>query len=403
MNRHKNRIQIDQERRVCAQNYAPLPVVLDRGEGVWVWDVEGRRYLDMLAGYSALNHGHCHPRLIQVLLSQAQTLTMTSRAFHNNRLAQFLDKICFISGFERALPMNTGAEAVETAIKAARKWGYIHKNIPAGQAEIIVAHQNFHGRTTTIVSFSSDSSSQEGFSPLTPGFVSVPFGDAAALEAAISPRTCAVLLEPIQGEGGVILPPVGYLKNVEQVCSRENVLFILDEIQAGLGRAGYLFAFQKEDVHPDALTLGKSLGGGMLPVSVFLARKEVMDVFTPGTHGSTFGGNPLGAAVALEALQILEDEAFVSRSHTLGTVFLDALRQIEHPALAEVRGQGLWVGLDVNPTYITGKELCLRLLEKGLLTKETRENTVRFSPPLVIQGEELKEAISIIRSVFREV
>lgn len=393
----------DLEDKYCARNYAPLPVVLTRGKGVMLWDAEGRQYIDMMSAYSAVSHGHCHPRLVKVLQEQAAELAIVSRAFYSDKLGAFLAKVCEVSGMEMALPMNTGAEAVETAIKAARRWGYTVKNIPADRAEIIVADGNFHGRTTTIVGFSSEPSYRDGFGPFAPGFKSVPFGDAAALERAITPHTCAVLMEPIQGEAGIVVPPKGWLAQVRRICDENNVLLILDEIQSGLGRTGKWFAFQHEDIRPDALILGKALGGGLLPVSAFLTRAEVMKVFRPGTHGSTFGGNALAGAVGLAALEVMEDEKLVERSAVLGRRLMGRLKAIDHPAIREVRGRGLWVGVDIDPGFVAAHELCERLLAKGVLSRETHETVVRFAPPLVIEQSQIDEAVDRLEEVLSDI
>lgn len=391
------------ENQYCAQNYKPLPVVLTRGEGVWLWDDKGNRYLDMMSAYSAVSHGHSNPKLVEVLTRQASRLAITSRAFHNDQLGKFLEKLCKVSGFDKALPMNTGAEAVETAIKAARRWGYRVKGIPAGQAEIIVADQNFHGRTTTIISFSSEVDYKADFGPLTRGFTTVPFGDADALEAAITPHTCAVLMEPIQGEAGIRVPPQGWLRRVRDICDRHNVLLILDEIQSGLGRTGRMFAFQHEAIKPDAITLGKALGGGLLPVSAFLARNEVMDVFNSGSHGSTFGGNPLAAAVAYESLWLLEEGRLPERSAELGAYLMDGLKEVGRDIFTDVRGRGLWVGVDLDPKFMSASTLCHALMHQGILTKETHDRTIRFAPPLIIRQEEIDWALEKISSVLASV
>ncbi len=388
------------EEKYCAHNYAPLPVVLVRGNGVWLFDDAGNKYLDMMSAYSAVSHGHGHPRLLAALKHQAETLCIASRAYYTDKLSPFLEKLCQFSGMDMALPMNTGAEAVETAIKAARLWGYRSKNIPENKAEIIVASGNFHGRTTTIVSFSSDAEYKKGFGPFTPGFKEVPFGDTEALENAITANTCAFLVEPMQGEAGIVLPPKGWLRKVQQICKKHNVLLILDEIQCGLGRTGKAFAFQHEIDLPDGLILGKALGGGMIPVSCFLAKKEVMECFAPGSHGSTFGGSPLAAAVGLEALHVLEEENLIENSAKLGKWLLDELKKIKAPCIKEVRGSGLWVGLEINPEVISAREVCLRLMKQGILSKETHHTVVRFAPPLIITKHQLAEALEKIRHVL---
>ena len=393
---------IHQEASICAQNYKPLPVVLSQGKGAYLWDVDGNKYLDMMSAYSAVSHGHSHPKLVEVFCTQAGRLAIPSRAFYNDRLSPFLEKICALSGLDMALPMNTGAEAVETAIKAARRWGYAVKKIPEGKAEIIVAGNNFHGRTTTIVGFSSDDESRRGFGPFAPGFKTVPFGDAQALEAAITPYTCAVLFEPIQGEAGIILPPKGWLTEVATLCKKNNVLFFLDEIQSGLGRTGKMFAYQHEEVQPDGLILGKALGGGFMPVSCFVARRAVMELFTPGSHGSTFGGNPLGAAIGLAALNLLEEEGLVQKSAELGAYLLKGLKALKHPAIKAVRGCGLWVGVDVDPNIISGNVLCQKLLKRGILAKETHETTLRLAPPLVITKAEIDHALAQLENCLND-
>jgi ornithine--oxo-acid transaminase len=393
---------IDVEARWCAHNYEPLPVVLARGEGAYLWDIAGRRYVDMMSAYSAASHGHCHPRILAALEAQARRLAVPSRAYYNDRLGPFLAELCRLTGLDAALPMNTGAEAVETAIKAARRWGYQVKGIPQNRAEIIVANGNFHGRTTTIVSFSTERSYREGFGPFTPGFRSVPFGDLAAIERAITPETAAILVEPIQGEAGIIVPPAGWLSSVRRLCDAHHVLLVLDEVQSGLGRTGAWFAFEHEGIRPDGLVVGKALGGGMLPVSAFVARREVMDVFTPGSHGSTFGGNPLAAAVGLEALHVIRDEGLVERSRVLGAHALDRLRAIKSPVLHAVRGRGLWAAAEINPRIASAREFCERLLEKGVLSKETHDTVVRLAPPLVISRNDLDWALDRFAEVVRE-
>ena len=386
-----------------AHNYHPLPVVLTRGEGVWVWDVNGERYLDCLAAYSAVNQGHRHPAIIAAAVEQLGRLTLTSRAFHNDQMGPFLKRLCALAGYERALPMNTGAEAVETAIKAVRRWGYRKKGIPADQAEIIVCEGNFHGRTTTIVSFSTDEAANEHFGPWTPGFKIVPYGDIAALEAAINPNTAAFLVEPLQGEGGVIVPPAGYLKAAANLCRSKNVLLVADEIQTGFGRTGRMFCCEWEDVRPDVMVLGKALSGGVYPVSAMLADSAVMDVFQPGDHGSTFGGNPLGAAIALAALDVVVEEKLAERAIELGEWFMEELRKIEAPCVAEVRGQGLMIGVEIDKSYGTARPLCEALRHEGILAKETHEQVIRFAPPLVIDRETLEWALPRIGRVLLEV
>jgi len=393
---------IELENRYSAHNYAPLPVVLARGQGAHVWDVAGRRYVDMMSAYSAASHGHAHPRILAALEAQARRLAVPSRAYYNDRLGPFLEEICKLTGLDAALPMNTGAEAVETAIKAARRWGYRVKGVARDRAEIIVADGNFHGRTTTVISFSTEPDYREGFGPFTPGFRAVPFGDLAAVERAITPDTVAVLVEPIQGEAGIIVPPAGYLSGLRRICDAHNVLMILDEVQSGLGRTGAWFAFQHERIRPDGLILGKALGGGVLPVSAFVGRRELMDVFTPGSHGSTFGGNPLAAAVGLEALRVIRDEGLVDKSRVLGNHMLRRLRAIRSPALKTVRGRGLWVGAEIEPKIASAREACERLLAKGVLSKETHKTVVRLAPPLVIAPEELDWALDRFAEVLHE-
>lgn len=390
------------ERQHSAHNYEPLPVVLARGLGAHVWDTAGRRYTDMMSAYSAASHGHGHPRILAALEAQARRLAVPSRAYYTDRLGPFLAELTRLTGLDAALPMNTGAEAVETAIKAARRWGYRVKGIPGNRAEIIVANGNFHGRTTTIISFSSEPDYREGFGPFTPGFRSVPFGDLAALEQAITPQTAAVLIEPIQGEAGIIVPPAGWLAGVRRLCDAHGVLLILDEVQSGLGRTGAWFAFEHDNVRPDGVVLGKALGGGMLPVSAFVARQEVMDVFTPGSHGSTFGGNPLAAAVGLEALRVIADEGLVERSRVLGDHMLERLRAIRSPVLKAVRGRGLWAGAEIDPRFATARRACEALLAKGVLSKETHQTVVRLAPPLVIARQDLDLALDRFAEVIRD-
>ena len=380
-----------------AHNYHPLDVVVHRAEGPWAYSVEGDRYLDCLSAYSAVNQGHCHPKILAALKEQAALVTLTSRAFRNDQLPLFYKELAELCGLDRVLPMNTGAEAVETAIKAARGWGYKTKGIAKDQAEIIVCENNFHGRTTTIVGFSSDELSRDGFGPFTPGFKAIPFGDAAALEEAIGPNTCAFLVEPIQCEAGINIPPTGYLKAVEEICHRHNILLILDEIQTGLGRTGKLMCADHEGVKPDAFILGKALSGGFYPVSALVARSEVMDVFAPGSHGSTYGGNPLGCAVARAALNVLEEESLVEKSAELGAWFADELRKIEHPDIKEIRGLGLLVGMELN---VKARSYCERLQTLGLLCKETHDFVIRIAPPLVVKREELEWAVGQIRKAF---
>lgn len=391
---------ISLEEHYGAANYAPLPVVLTRGEGVYLWGQDGRRYLDMMSAYSAVSFGHGHPRLVEALVAQARQLAVTSRAFHTDRLGPFLERLCRLTGMDRALPMNTGAEAVETALKAARKWGYTVKGIGEGRAQIIVAANNFAGRTTTIVGFSSEAQYRSGFGPFAPGFVTVPYGDASALEAAITDDTCAFLVEPVQGEAGIVVPPAGYLKAVREVCTRRHILMICDEVQTGLGRTGRVLACDHEGVRPDGLTLGKALGGGLLPVSAFLARKEVMAVFTPGDHGSTFGGNPLAAAVGDMALQVLVEEKLSERAAEQGAVLLERLHALRHPAIRDVRGKGLLVGVEIDPGFASARTVCEGLLQEGVLSKDTHGTVVRFAPPLVIGARGIGDAVAALGRVL---
>ena len=393
---------LDLENQYCAHNYHPLPVVLSRGEGVYVWDENGKKYLDMMSAYSAVSHGHANPRLVAALTKQAETLCIVSRAFYTDKLGEFLKLACDITGQDMALPMNTGAEAVETAVKAARRWGYESKGIEQNKAEIIACTGNFHGRTTTIISFSDETEYQKNFGPLTPGFKIVEYGNADALEAMITPNTAAFLVEPIQGEGGIIIPPKGYLKRCQEICDKNNVLLIADEIQTGLGRTGSLLACDHEGVKPDGLILGKALGGGILPVSMFLAKQEVMDIFVPGTHGSTFGGNPLAAAVGMEALNILVEDKLPERSMEMGNYMIGELRKINSPLIDTIRGSGLFVGIEIDPGLGSAREICERLMERGLLSKETHETVVRLAPPLVITLEQIDWAVKQITEVLQD-
>jgi len=391
---------IELENKYIAQHYKPFPVVLTKGAGVYLWDDQGNRYLDFMSAYSAVSHGHCNPRLVKALTEQANTLAITSRAYYTDKLAPFLQKLCTMTGQDKALPMNTGAEAVETAIKAARRWAYNVKGVPQNKAEIITCEGNFHGRTTTIVSFTSEPAYQKGFGPFTPGFKNIPYNDTKALKAAITPNTAAFLVEPIQGEAGIVIPDPGYLKMAQEICQKHNVLLICDEIQTGLGRTGKLLACQHDDVKPDGLILGKALGGGLLPVSMFLAKKEVMDVFTPGSHGSTFGGSHLASAVGLEALKIIEDDRLAERSHQLGQYLLQQLRAIKSPLVKSIRGKGLFVALEIDPEKASARDICLKLMPHGLLSKETHATVVRLAPPLVIKKEQIDDALSIIKKVL---
>ena len=390
------------EKRYGATNYAPLPVVLERGEGVWLWDVDGNRYLDMLSAYSAVSFGYGHPKLVKVLAEQAQRLAVTSRAFHSATLPPFLARLCEVTGMDRALPMSTGAEGVETAIKCVRKWAYMVKKVPAGKAEIIVCAGNFHGRTSTIVGFSSEAQYRENFGPYSGGFKAVPFGDAAALEAAITPHTAAFLVEPIQGEAGIIVPPEGYLTACARICRERNVLLIVDEVQTGLGRTGKVLACHHEGVKPDGIILGKALGGGLIPVSAFCAREEVMGVFKPGDHGSTFGGNALAAAVGLAALEVLHDEKLAERAAVMGDYLLERLRAIASPVVTDVRGKGLLIGIELDPARVSGRQFVETLLKHGVLSKDTHGTVARFAPPLIVEREQLDWAVDRIRDALRE-
>jgi len=393
---------IERESRYMARNYHPLPVVLERGDGVWVWDREGKKYLDFLSAYSAVSAGHSNPRILKAMIDQAQKLDVPSRAFHTEILGRFIEELCHVTGMDKALPMNTGAEAVETAIKAARRWGYRVKGIAKDKARVIVCGHNFHGRTSTIIGFSSEEAYRDGFGPFADGFDLIPYGDIAALEDAITPETCAFLVEPVQGEAGIIVPPEGYLKKAQDICRKHNVLFILDEIQTGMGRTGKDFCFQYEIDKPDGLTLGKALGGGVYPVSAFLARSDVMDVFNPGSHGSTFGGNPIAAAIGLEALAIMKDEKLSERSHELGELLKSKLNALQSPLIKQVRGKGLLIGMEIDPHYASARTVCEKLMGRGLLCKETHETTVRFAPPLIITREEIEWAVSRVGETLKE-
>ncbi len=397
MDRPQTQDFIELEDRYGAHNYHPLDVVIERAEGIWVYDVEGNRYLDCLASYSAVNQGHCHPKILKAMMDQAHKVTLTSRAFRNDQLPLLYQKLHELTGYEMALPMNSGAEAVETAVKAARKWGYKVKGIPDGKAEIVVCSNNFHGRTVTIVSFSSDEQYRDGFGPFTGGFKIIPFGDAAALREAITPNTCAFLFEPIQGEAGIVIPPEGFLKEAAEICRSNNVLFIADEIQSGLGRTGKLFAYMHEGVRPDMVIVGKALSGGFYPVSAVLSSEEVLGVFHPGDHGSTFGGNPLGCAVARAALQVLIDEQLVERSAELGDYFLAKLKTLRSPHLREVRGKGLWIGIELD---VPARPYCEALKGLGILCKETHDHVIRIAPPLTISREEITWAFDRIKKVI---
>jgi ornithine--oxo-acid transaminase len=385
------------EERYGAHNYHPLDVVIDRASGAWVYDVEGRRYLDFLAGYSALNQGHCHPAIYKAMCEQAQKVTLTSRAFRNSQLPLLYKDLHDLTGFEMALPMNSGAEAVETALKAARKWGHCKKRIAADEAEIIVCSNNFHGRTISVVGFSSDAQYRHGFGPFPGGFKAVPFGDAEALRDAITPRTCAFLVEPIQGEAGIVLPPEGYLQEVAEICKANNVLLMVDEIQSGLGRTGKLFAYQHDGIAPDVVIVGKALSGGFYPVSAVLASREVLGVFRPGDHGSTFGGNPLACAVARAALRVVVDEGLVERSAELGSYALDRLLGMESENVVDVRGRGLWIGIELK---VPARPYCEALLARGVLCKETHETVIRLAPPLMIDKADLERGLEQIEAVL---
>lgn len=393
---------IDLEEQYGAHNYKPLDVVLSKGKGVWVEDVEGKRYLDCLSAYSALNQGHCHPKIVQAMTEQLQNLSLTSRAFRNDKLGIFYKKLSDMTGYEMSLPMNSGAEAVETALKVARKWGYAVKGIPKYEAEIIVAAGNFHGRTVTIISFSTEPLYKEAFGPFTPGFRVVPFGDLEALKAAIGPNTAAVMLEPIQGENGVIIPPEGYLRGAADLCKQNNVLFIADEIQTGLGRTGKLFASEYEGVRPDITIIGKALSGGLYPVSAVLADKPVLGLIVPSEHGSTFGGSPLAAVVGTAALEVIEEEKLPERSFKLGKYFMDHLSEINSPHIKEIRGKGLLIGVELKPEAGGARRFCESLQDEGILAKETHTHVIRFAPPLIIDQETLDWALPKIAGVLRQ-
>ena len=404
---------ISKEALYGANNYSPLPIVLNKGEGVYLWDVDGNKYLDMMSAYSAVSHGHSHPELVKVLSDQAQKLAISSRAFYTEPFAEYIEKLSKISNFESVLPMNTGAEAVETAIKAARRWGYFTKGIKKNCAEIIVAEGNFHGRTTTIVGFSSEKEYKKGFGPFADGFIEAEYcssncncskvceNSIRSIKNAINNNTCAVIVEPIQGEGGIITPQSGWLKQLRELCNKNNVLLILDEIQSGLGRTGKLFAFEHEDIKPDGLILGKALGGGLLPVSAFLSSKEVMNHFNPGSHGSTFGGNPLAAKVASKALDLLFEDNLIENSKVMGAYLKEKLSEMNHSFIKEIRGKGLWIGVELDQG-ISAKKICLSLMGEGILAKETHETVIRFAPPLLIKKDEIDWALEKINKVFQE-
>ena len=383
-----------------AKNYHPLDVVLTRGQGIWVWDVEGRRYLDCLSAYSAVNQGHCHPKIVRAMIEQAQRLSIVSRAFRNDQLGVFYKEICELTKSHMVLPMNSGAEAVESVIKAVRKWGYTVKGIPHGMAEIIVCQNNFHGRTITIISFSTEKQYRDGYEPFTPGFKVIPFGDADALESAITPNTVAFLVEPIQGEGGVIVPPDGYLRKVREICDKYNIVLVTDEIQTGLGRTGRLFAEEHEGIEADVTLIGKALSGGLYPISAVLSNKEVLGVFHPGDHGSTYGGNPLACAVARAALKVLIEEKMIENAATVGPYFMEQLRGIKSQYVKEVRGKGLLIGVELHKEAGGARHFCAKLKDKGILCKETHEHVIRFAPPLMIRKEDIDWALEQISDVL---
>ncbi len=391
---------IELEDRYGAHNYHPLDVVLARGEGVWVWDVEGTKYMDFLASYSAVNQGHCHPQIVAALVEQSRKLALTSRAFRNDQLGLFYEELVKLSAFDKVLPMNTGAEAVETAIKAARKWGYKVKGVAEDRAEILVFDNNFHGRTTTIVGFSSEAQYRDGFGPFTPGFTLLPYGDIEAVRGAMHEDVVAVLIEPIQGEGGIIVPPDGHLAELRALCDEHRTLLIADEIQSGLGRTGKMFAFEHDGIRPDMVTIGKALSGGLYPVSALLANDEVMQVFHPGDHGSTYGGNPVAAAVARTALRVLVDEGMIQNSAELGGYLMERLRQMDSPHVREIRGRGLWIGIELEDSAGGARPFCEQLMRDGLLCKETHENVIRLAPPLVITRDELDWALERVERVL---
>jgi len=398
----KQQDYINMEDAYGAHNYKPLDVVLNRGKGVWVWDVKGNRYMDCLSAYSAVNQGHCHPKILETMVEQAKKLTLTSRAFRNDQLGLFYKEICEMTNSHKVLPMNSGAEAVETVIKTARKWGYQAKGIPENQAELIVCDNNFHGRTITIVGFSSDEDSRKGFGPFTPGFKKIPFGDVKTLEEAITSNTVAFMVEPIQGEAGVIIPPKGYLRAVKDVCEKNNIMLILDEIQTGLGRTGKLLAEEHDDIEADLTLIGKALSGGFYPVSAVLSNNEVMSVLRPGEHGSTFGGNPLACAVARTAIRVLNEENMIENAVLMGKYFKSGLSEIKNPMIKEIRGKGLLIGIEFLPEAGGTRSYCEKLMANGLLCKETHDNIIRFAPPLIITKEDIDWAMERIHGVFRE-
>ncbi len=393
---------ISQESKVSAPNYLPIPVVLIKGKGIWLYDTDGKKYIDMMSAFSAVSHGHCNQEIIEAMYKQANKLCVPSRAFHTDNLLPFLQKLCMITDLDMAILMNSGSEGVETAIKAARRWGYKFKNIPDNKAEIIVAKNNFHGRTTTVVSFSSEDEYKKGFGPFTPGFVEVEFGNTQSLENAITDNTCAFIVEPMQGEAGIILPPKGWLKQVREICDKHNILLIVDEIQTGLGRTGKMFAFQHENVQVDGIILGKALGGGVMPISAFVGKQEMVATLTPGSHGSTFGGSALAAAVGLKALEIIERDNYAQKSAELGQYLLDALHKINSPLIKDIRGAGLWIALEIDTRKISARIVCEQLMKNGLLSKETHGTVIRLAPPLVITKEETDIAIEIIAKSLQE-
>jgi len=396
----KTKYHINLNETYGAHNYKPLDIIISKGEGVWVWDIDGKKYLDMLSAYSALNQGHRHPKIMETLFRQANLLTLTSRAFHNDRLGEFCKKLAELCEMEMVLPMNTGAEAVETAIKLARKWAYVVKKIPMYEAKIIVCANNFHGRTTTIVSFSSEEHYRYYFGPFTPGFKIVEYDSIESIKKALTPDTCAILVEPIQGEAGIIVPKDGYLKELRRICSDNNMLLILDEIQTGLGRTGKLFCYQHENIKPDILILGKALGGGVIPISAVVSTGKLLGLFTPGEHGSTFGGNPLACAVAITALDVIIEENLPQRAEKSGSYFIGELKKIRNELIKEIRGKGLLIGVELKPEAGGARKYCEKLAEEGLLCKETHENVVRFAPPLIISKDEIDWALDRIKKVF---
>ena len=393
---------IELEQQYCAHNYDPYPIIMDHADGMYIWDIEGNRYLDMMSAYSAVSHGHKHPRLLKTLRKQASKLSVVSRVYHNKCLPRFIQRACQLTHMDMGLPMNTGAEAVETALKAARKWGYEVKGIPKDLVEIIVCENNFHGRTITIIGFSSEEKYRTSFGPFPLGFLKIPYGDSSALQTVINKNTAAFLVEPIQGEGGIVVPPSGYLAECAEICEKENVLLLCDEIQTGLGRTGKFLACWHDDVQPDCVLLGKALGGGFLPVSMFLARKDVMEVFTPGDHGSTFGGNPLAAAIGLEALNVIIDEHLVERAEKYGNYLLSELHQINNPILKSVRGKGLLTGIEIDTKYVSGVDFCSALISKGILSKETHETIIRLAPPLIITKEQIDYAVHCVQETLTQ-